>query len=535
MAKDELPQDDLEQTDPDQAAKVAEEEEEELPPAYKPLTNAKRRSLKICFDHGTAQASAKKPDYDYAVSMFAECLKGEPCHFPYLDAFFETLKKKYKNNKKGARIKRYGAAKAGFKKAVTKKEWPEVIRLAPEMLIPNPWDVPTLRSVAEACAVYSPEFNEVEIRYLRMALDAAPQDADVNRHCAKTLTRIGQFDQAIACWRRVDEVTGGDAEAPGAIARLMVDKTKTGVQIDADDLTEEEKEKLRKERAKARKEAAAKAEEEEKEKVKEAEKAQQRKEEESRPKIQLTPRQQLERRLIENPMDMEAYVDLARILRKEGRDAEVEAVIQRAINAGGEDENMQKTIMDYELRQAHRDLITIAKVAKKDKSEENFAKVKKAKAQVNKLELEKLTERCERFPKSLGLKYQLAVRKKKARDYEGAADLFREVQQDEHRKALATLELGECLQQMKLYQQALATFQEAVDMAKTGKDVENRKTAMYRAATLAMGLKVLGIAQQYYQMLFDFDPDYKDVRSRLDKVIKIVQKGGFDENADSES
>jgi tetratricopeptide (TPR) repeat protein len=532
MAKEELPQDDLEPMDPDQAA---DEGEEGLPPAYKPLTSAKKRSLKICFDHGTAQASAKKPDYDYAVSMFTECVKGEPYHFPYLDAFLDTLKKKYKNNKKGARIKRYGTAKAAFKKAVTKKEWPEVIRLAPEMLIPNPWDVSTLRSIAEACAAYSPEFNEVEIRYLRMALDAAPHDADVNRHCAKTLTRIGQFDQAIACWRRVEDITGGDPEAPGAIARLMVDKTKTGVQIDAEDLTEEQKEKLRKERSKARKEAAAKAEEEEKEKAKVAAvQAEKEAEEKKRRAIQLTPRQQLERRLIENPMDMESYIDLARILKKEGRTVETAAVIQKAINAAGEDEHLQKTVMDYELRQAHRDLFAVAKVAKNEKSEESFAKVKKAKAKVNQLELEKFAERCEKFPKSLGLKYQLAVRKKKARDYEGAAELFREVQQGEGRKALATLELGECLQQMKLYQQALTTFKEAVDMAKTGKDVENRKTAMYRAATLAMGLKVLDVAQQYYQMLFDFDPDYKDVRSRLDKVIKIVQKGGFDENADSQ-
>ena len=108
--------------------------------------------------------------------------------------------------------------KGAVKKAAAKKDWAEVLKHGPEQLKTNPWDVPTLRAMAYACEAHA--YNEVELRYLKNALDANPKDVEVNRHCALSLARMGQFDQAIACWHRIAESKRDYAEAQERMRQL---------------------------------------------------------------------------------------------------------------------------------------------------------------------------------------------------------------------------------------------------------------------------------------------------------------------------
>ena len=50
--------------------------------------------------------------------------------------------------------------------------------------------------------------------------DANPKDAETSRHCAESLARMGQFDQAIACWHRVEQLQGESAETKKMISHL---------------------------------------------------------------------------------------------------------------------------------------------------------------------------------------------------------------------------------------------------------------------------------------------------------------------------
>jgi len=47
----------------------------------------------------------------------------------------------------------------------------------------------------------------------------------VNRLCGIALGKRGQFDQAIACWHRVEQAKPDDEEPKRAIASLAVEKT----------------------------------------------------------------------------------------------------------------------------------------------------------------------------------------------------------------------------------------------------------------------------------------------------------------------
>ena len=135
-------------------------------------------------------------------------------------SFLAESARKYNNNRRGSLLAFGG--KGAFRKAVARKDWPVVFKLGPDLLKTNPWEVSTLRGLAEAAAAIGA--HDVELRYLKNALDANPKDAEVNKHCAISLARIGQFDQAISCWQRVDEAKRGDLEAQRMITELQKDK-----------------------------------------------------------------------------------------------------------------------------------------------------------------------------------------------------------------------------------------------------------------------------------------------------------------------
>ena len=167
-----------------------------------PVSAAVRQRLQAVFEHG--QRSAEKADYDYAHDLFTQCLVDDPANLIFLQHFLGNLAQKYGNNKKGARfsgLKSKGSRMA-LNKASGKGQWREAFAAACEALKSNPWETTTLLDVAEAYQQLGSD--ECLLYVLRWALDATPKDVSVNRRAAFALARLGQFDQAISCWRRVE-------------------------------------------------------------------------------------------------------------------------------------------------------------------------------------------------------------------------------------------------------------------------------------------------------------------------------------------
>ncbi len=214
------------------------------------LTHDKKRRLAECFERGKHLAGVER-NFDYAHAMFAECLVQEPGNPYYAETLISNLRSKFANNRKAARHLLRLPGEREFHKALKSENWSDVLRLGPDLLKTDPWHVLVLRGMANACQ--SLHYNEVELVYLKQALEAAPKDVDVNRHCARSLARMGQFDQAIACWHRVEEIHHGDREAAAMISRLASERmrypggkppvaVKKVEQLKADSDTHEEKE-----------------------------------------------------------------------------------------------------------------------------------------------------------------------------------------------------------------------------------------------------------------------------------------------------
>jgi tetratricopeptide (TPR) repeat protein len=168
-----------------------------------------------------AQQLTAANNYDYAHTLFAECVVHDPPNLAYVEALLHNLRRKVPQPPK----KLFGGGSSReLKRALSHQQWSQVLRSALDHLRINPWDVATLRALAELSAKL--HHNEVELAYLKQALDAAPRDLEVNRHCARSLARMGQFDQAIACWHRIEIIRSGDKEAAKMIAQLAEEKLK---------------------------------------------------------------------------------------------------------------------------------------------------------------------------------------------------------------------------------------------------------------------------------------------------------------------
>ena len=485
------------------------------PPPYgqlewEPIKPAMRRRLQVCFDHAQKQLQQKggKADHDYAHTMLVQCVTNDPGNMVYVEAFLDNLHKKHKSNKKGGGG---GGNRGPFKKAVKENNWEEILKAGPELLKSNPWDTTVLRPMADAAGVYG--FNEVELRYLKNALDANLNDIEVNKHCAETLARVGQFDQAIACWRRIGAKRGkNDKEVDNMISDLTLRKTRVLTGLGDDDKATGRV--VNEEALGAKKEQTVNA----------SIGADANKEDSPKKKIELTPRQKLERAISENPEDLESYKELAAMHQEEGRLSEAVDVLTKALAASGGDFRLQEQLEDTQLLQMRQQLSVAEKRAAAKGDEESQNLLEQMKTQYHRRELEIYSARSQRRPDDHKLKLELGVRLKRAGNFEEAEKTLMEVRKNPKMKPLATYELGECLQQQQKYNNAMQFYARAVELTADA-DPNLRKMALYRAGVLAMGLKQYPVAEQYLQTLSKIDARFKDVLTRLDKVRKLRQTG----------
>jgi tetratricopeptide (TPR) repeat protein len=463
-----------------------------------PISEATRRRLQSWFQHGKQKSDAGQ--YEYATDMFVNCCLGDPGSLDYLRMSLSNLQKVYKNNKKGASFAGFkgGSFKSGLKKALTDKDWPAVMKNGWELLKINPWDHAVLLQIAQAVGEMT--FYDAQLGYLKAALDAAPKDVEVIRACAKALAYLGDFDQSIAMWAKVQELKPYDEEAPTQISSLQKDKllgippkrpagagvavTNKGKLVNAPAETSTE----------------------------------------TGPAIQLTETQLLQRKITDFPLDVENYFALADHYAKEDKFTEAERILRSALDMSGRSLVVQEKIEDL-LMQRERNKVHVAELrAAKDPSEANKELAQRLKLELARQEMEIYRTRVDRYPQETRWHYELGKRLKLLGNHHEAVKEFQAARHDPERRGKVLLELGESLQQMKQYQPALVTYQKAVEALEAG-PIEQKKVALYRLGLLAGGLKELEIAEKSLNSLVAIDFNYKDAAERLDKIQKMRHKG----------
>jgi tetratricopeptide (TPR) repeat protein len=450
-----------------------------LAPSWGSLSPAEQRRLLQCYRTGTQQTA----NAQYAVDMFAACVRGDPGNRAFLDALLGALRRKFGTKKSNPLSGLFSPAAWGLKRLAGTAQWREVMKQGVDVLLANPADHGCLLAMAEAAGNMG--WPEVQGLYLRAALDAAPADAEVNKQCAKYAAGQGQFDQAIECWRRVAKIKGLTEQAEQAIAQLSVDKTIAAGQGMIG----------RGPAGKPTQGAAAG-----------------------------DPIATLRQRIQQQPTQIEPYLELADLLERAAKIDEAEQVLAQALAASGNDLTVREHVEDRQLRWARSKVMIAEKRAHEQDTPENRAVLERLRTLQIKQEIDVYAARSERYPENLTWKYELAMRQKAAGNYPEAIRGFQEVLRDARRKGAVSLELGECFQRIKQYQLAMKNYVTAIDSL-TDREAELRKRALYRAGVLATGLHDVDAAQKYLSTLAGLDFGYRDVAERLDKLGSVGDKG----------
>ncbi len=444
-----------------------------------PLTPPKQKRLEKTFEHATKLIAGESPDYDYVSSLLEQCLLGDPRSMVYAEAFVKNLQKKYNNNRSGASFAQFKerGSRAAVKKSLSQGDWDDVIYHGLKVLAVNPWDVPTLSAMGQASGK-SGDFDN-ELYYLKCALIAAPEDPEVNKLCALAMEERMQFDQAIACWHRVEKARPSDDEPKRAISVLQTKKMRKMAGYE-----DEETEALRALAAGKGKPGAADAE--------------------------LSLEKKLQQQIAADPKKIPVYMELAQYYFSKELYAKAEEVMKSAYENSNEDPEVFEKWQDAQLRRLRAALRKETDPAKKEDIQKKYFQV----------DLEIWAKRCERFPNILNFKYELGIRYYQAKDYQAAIRELQLARNDPSKKGECLVALGQCFAQIKQYRLAMSHFEMALEEI-PDREVENRKKALYLAGKLTLGLKEYVLAEKHLTELAGLDFAYKDVSKLLDKITQI--------------
>jgi tetratricopeptide (TPR) repeat protein len=475
-----------------------------------PLTASVRHRLQKTFER--AQQCTEKADYDYANTLLAQCVSEDPASIIYLQAFLANLHKKYGNNKKGAKLAalKIKSHRSALTKAAEKGSWLAAFQAGCAALALNPWDIPTLLAMAAACNEL--QIDECQLYYLRAALDVDGKDPVVNRQAALALTRMGQFDQAISCWHRVEQAKPGDEEAQQAISRLAVEKTIHKGGYDP---------ALLGNNGRGANAAAGGKPVSVARWARPTENADGEEEEDAGVPLE----ERLKATIAKDPTATDAYFRLADIHVHQNRLDDAQAVLDQANQAtGGGDLQVRERLEDLQLRRVARQAEAAQKHFEHEQTPEAKQLLDRARVQANQVELEVYAARADRDPNNARLQFELGLRLKKAGNPKQAITALQAARGDPKRKALVLLELGECFQKIEQYKLALSHYEQSIDAADSA-EAETRKLALYRAGVLATGLRELDRAERHLGELAALDYGYRDVADRLDKVAALRDSG----------
>ncbi len=311
---------------------------------------------------------------------------------------------------------------------------------------------------------------------------------------------MGQFDQAIACWHRIEELDRDNKEARKRISELTLAKAGMGIPG-----AETSPEKAAAALPSSVASLAAKPHTEQPDSA-----------EDTPPESEQTV-EQLEEAIRQDPTDTDACVALAERYTAQHHYREAFQTLKKALAAAGSTNlDLQQLLEDAQIRMVRSQLAIAEKRAKNEPTPEAIDLARRFRAEVNRQELAIYTARSQRLPEDLSVQFELGVRLRREGNYGEAVRAFDVARQDPSRQALATLEMGECRQQLKQYVKALQCYQSAAEEASDGSDLQ--KLALYRGGVLASALKNQETARNLLTQLTDQDPGYRDAASRLDKL-----------------
>jgi tetratricopeptide (TPR) repeat protein len=170
------------------------------------------------------------------------------------------------------------------------------------------------------------------------------------------------------------------------------------------------------------------------------------------------------------------------------------------------------------MRQIRRQLRQLEdEIAKNAEDDEPKKKRQELIERRNQYELEVFEERAREYPTDMTVRYDLGLRHYRCGQIEKAIGAFQMSTRDPKRKILSLNMLGKCFFQSKLYQEAAAQFQAAIDSYEVEADAM-WKELRYNLGLTYEAMKTPDMAIECYSQIVMADFQYRDAAKRLTRL-----------------
>ena len=351
---------------------------------------------------------------------------------------------------------------------------------------------------------------EVPLDELQSAAEADPDNVDKLREYARGLMHASRFDDALECWFHIERLRPEEGQPGRMIAKLIIAKNRyRALHGQLPEPVEDEKKK------KKRRNASADPTEFD---TTNLYRAFRKRRAQAPRQIELTDWQRLQRQIDETPGKVELYLELADYYLHEDREYDAEKTLQKGLEPTGNDPVIRQRWEEVTLHRSQRKLEIAERRASIEDTDSAKQGLVDAQKNHEKLVHEVYISRCEREPENTATRYEFGMHLKRAGQHEAACVQLEQALTDPQRKAAANLAIGECLQRSNKFAEALQHYRHAVQMAGDLEQTDYKKLALYRAGTLASGIKLLEPAKRYLSELVRLDPLYRDAAAKLNEI-----------------
>jgi len=453
--------------------------------------NQDKRKARSLFQHGNEAMS--KGNLDYALNMFREACKLDPGELPYRQMLRNVQRKKYENDPKkvgGLTRARVQGVRLKYRGAKGKGRWSEVLEGCEEAFLLNPWDLGATRDAAEAAeGISSPQMA----LWLLKSIEAqAGEDVEYLKHLAHVYKLNEDFTTAIRILERVRKLAPNDEgvsrEINGLAANATIARSGMGNALKAKDAEI--------------------------------------KEETFSPDLEdlaeqaMAPEQRLRNQIEAAPTRVGAYLELADLLRTQGKLEDAQKVLAAGLKANRDDVVLLTAHAEVQISRMHKakdDLETRLRRSPDDPTIR--VNLDKLSGMLNDYEVKEFRRRLALRPEDLALQMELGKRLARTGEHVEAIQAFQKARSAPELRVQALLFIGqsfEALGNLALAKRNLDDALKALDKT----DTANWLELNYRLGCVCEAQGDSRQAEEHFQEVAAHDYGYKDVAERLRNLGK---------------
>jgi len=221
------------------------------------------------------------------------------------------------------------------------------------------------------------------------------------------------------------------------------------------------------------------------------------------------------RAIRKTPADKGNYLKLAEFYRRQKAFAKTDEILQQALEVTGGDYNIRQIMEDAELERRRHEIDLGRQLAKDEQGNKNVEALKR---ELHQREIEILSSRVERYPMDASLKYELAIRYMKSKEYKKAIPHLQGATVDQRREPQVRVALGKCFIAEKQLKLGRYQFEKAVEKLSPHDDAEIYCEAHYILGRLCEDAHDTDKAEKAYSNVLSVNYSYKDARERLERL-----------------